>query len=318
MDLNLIRPLLAILEERNVTRAAERLHLSQPATSASLARLRRHFNDELLTRSGRLYELTPFAQTLLPMVEEAVQRVNAAMEIRSGFDPTSSERSFEIAASDYSAVMLIEPLRRILSREAPNVSVDFVPIGPEHIDLSSLNRVDLLVGPMGYSFPGRSRQLFRDSFVAVLDEANPVLDEEVVTLTRLAELPHAVGYFGESITTPADRMLESFGFSHLATAQVRGLLALPMLVQGTDLVALVPRMLALRSMRSARLAMLDFPVEVEAVLVEAMYWHPVRDDDPATLWLRDVLKRSSQDLHKTHAEMLVPVRTVTIDAADTT
>ena len=316
LDLNLLPALLVLLEERNVTRSAERLKLSQPATSAALGRLRRHFHDELLARTGRTYELTPFAQTLLPVVQDTVRRINSTIEFRTGFDPSTSERSFEIAASDYSAVMLIEPLRRILAQEAPKVAVDFVPLSPSYEDISALIRVDILVGPMGYGLPGKSRQLFRDAFVAVVDASNPILREPVLTSSLLARLPHAVGFFGQTITTPADRLLESLGFAVRPAAKVSGLQALPLLVEGTDLVALVPRMLALRASSSAKLAILEFPVEVEAALVEAMHWHPTRMEDPATQWLRDVLRRASQQLHVETGAGSGSIRTVAIDAAD--
>lgn len=169
---------------------------------------------------------------------------------------------------------------------------------------------------MGYSLPGQSRQLFRDAFVAIVDVAHPVLQESDLAVTHLARLPHAVGYFGNSITTPADRLLESLGSAQRATAKMRGLLALPMLVEGTDLMALVPRMLAIRASRGGRLAILDFSVEVEAILVESMYWHPSHSEDPATLWLRDVLKRASEALHETHGQTPAPRRTVDIGGMD--
>lgn len=316
LDLNLLLPLLVLLEERNVTRSAERLNLSQPATSAALGRLRRHFHDELLTRAGRSYQLTPFAQTLLPVVQDTVRQVNATVEFGTRFDPATSERSFEIAASDYSAVMLIEPLRRILAAEAPHVAVDFVPLSASFEELSSLTKIDILVGPMGYSLAGKSRQLFRDSFVAVVDASNPILNEAVLTASRLSQLPHAVGFFGQTIITPADRLLEALGFARRPAAKVSGLQALPLLVEGTDLVALVPRMLALRAGSNAKLAILEFPVELEAVLVEAMYWHPTRMEDPATRWLRDVLKRAAQNLNTAPAAAPNNLRTVTIDTID--
>lgn len=308
LDLNLLRPLRALLEERSVTKAAETLELSQPAMSAALARLRRHFDDELLARAGRSYELTPFAHSLLPLVGAAVHGVESALEARKSFDPASSERSFEIAASDYSAVMLIEPLRRILAQEAPGVSVSFASIGSQHTDLSALSKVDLLVGPMGYSLPGQSRQLFRDAFVAVVDSRHPVLLEQYPKVQSLAALPHAVGRFGESITTPVDRLLEALESPRTASAQVGGLVALTLLVEGTDLVAFVPRMLAMKAGRGGGIAILDFPVELEAVLVESMYWHPSRAEDPATLWLRDTLKRAAGQLHQIYAESPILTR----------
>src|SRR3954454_19748276 len=93
-DLNLLLPLRVLLEEGNVTRAGRRLALSQPAMSAALARLRRKFDDELLTKTGRDYELTPFAQELLPEVQHALRLMGRALRVEEVFDPASSERTF--------------------------------------------------------------------------------------------------------------------------------------------------------------------------------------------------------------------------------
>ena len=114
LDLNLLPHLQVLLELRNISRAAERLQLSQPATSAAMARLRRHFDDELLVRNGRTYDLTPFAQSLVPLVDEAMLHIQRATRVRSGFDPATSEREFVIAASDYAAALIVGPLRGIL------------------------------------------------------------------------------------------------------------------------------------------------------------------------------------------------------------
>ena len=160
VDLNLLPSLQALLELRNVSRAAERMHLSQPAMSAALGRLRRHFNDELLVRAGRGYELTPFAQALAPRVERALTDVQDAMQLRSEFDPASSDRRFVLAASDYVTGVLIRHLRALIAVEAPGVSVDYVPTSRASIrpGLESFGSVDLIVGPMGFDLQGNTRR----------------------------------------------------------------------------------------------------------------------------------------------------------------
>jgi len=298
LDLNLLPHLQVLLELRNITRAAERLQLSQPATSAAMARLRRHFDDELLVRNGRTYELTPFAQSLVPLVDEAMLHIQRATRIRSGFDPATSEREFVIAASDYAAALIVGPLRGILREEAPGVSVDFVPTTGFQGQLADYSKIDLLVGPTGYDMQGTSKQVFRDSFVAVTDAANPLLEQSRLTLSDLAAVPHAVGYFGEGISTPADRLFETAGVKRKVAAVVAGFLSLPLLVEGTDLVALVPGMLAARAQRGANIAVLHLADEAEVSLVEAMYWHPSQAEDPASVWLRSVVQRSCARLHE--------------------
>lgn len=314
LDLNLLPQLQVLLELRNVSRAAERLGLSQPATSAAMARLRRHFDDELLVRNGRTYDLTPFAHSLVPLVDEAMLHIQRATRVRSVFDPGNSEREFVIAASDYAAALIVGPLRRILREEAAGVSVDFVPTanGIQGI-LADYLKIDLLVGPMGYRMQGAAKQLFRDSFVVVLDSGNPLLELPRLTLKDLAGVPHAVGYFGDGISTPADKLFEAAAIDRRVGAIVEGFLSLPLLVEGTDLVALVPRMLASRSQRGAGIAVVEFAPEAEASLVEAMYWHPSQTEDPASLWLRSVVQRSCARLHETFP---VTAHHVAIGAAD--
>ncbi|MBD7996308.1 LysR family transcriptional regulator [Arthrobacter sp. Sa2CUA1] len=320
IDLNLLPTLQILLRLRNVSRTAEHLQLSQPATSAALSRLRRYFDDELLVRSGRHYELTPLAQDLVPLVDEALLSLDRVTGIRNRFEPATSDREFVIAASDYVAAMVAEPLRRVLQLEAPGVSVDIIPTSMVRVDQSDFTRWDLIVGPTGYSFPGSKKAVFRDSFVAVVDSGNPVLDRDPLHAADLGGLPHAVGYFGESIKTPADLFWETLGIERKVAAHVSGLLALPLLVEGTDLVALLPKMLALKAQRGANISLIEFPVESEPVLVEAMFWHPSRTEDPANLWLRSVVQRACAQLHEnlaiSHRDRSV-IRSATIDGVDT-
>ncbi|MCQ1999907.1 LysR family transcriptional regulator [Arthrobacter zhaoxinii] len=297
IDLNLLPTLQALLRLRNVSRAAEHLQLSQPATSAALSRLRRYFDDELLVRSGRHFELTPLAQDLIPLVDEALQGLDRVTGIRSRFDPFTSDREFTIAASDYAATVVLEPLRRILQVEAPDVSVNVVSGEAMPLHQADFTRCDLMVGPTGYFLPGEKKAVFRDSFVAVVDSGNPILQADPLRAEDLGGLPHAVGNFGASIKTPADLFWETLGVERRVAAQVSGLLALPLLVEGTDLVAVVPKMLALKSQRGAGISIIEFPAESGPVLVEAMFWHPTRAEDPASLWLRSVVQRACAQRH---------------------
>src|SRR5688572_30505040 len=118
-DLNLLLFLRVLLEEGNVTRAGTRLDVGQPAMSAALAKLRRRFDDELLVRAGRDYELTPLARDLLPEVQRAVRLISRALDLENSFDPATSARTFRLAMSDYAVAVLHEPLVRRLRETAP-------------------------------------------------------------------------------------------------------------------------------------------------------------------------------------------------------
>jgi DNA-binding transcriptional LysR family regulator len=297
LDLNLLWALHALLEHRNVSRAAEKINLSQPATSAALARLRRHFDDELLVRVGREFRLTPLAQVLGPLVASAVEQVQNALDVRSTFDPHSSHRNFVIGASDYAITVLLGPLRRVLRTEAPEVAVTFEAMPHDDSDLEMyLLQVDLLVGPVGYGIPGKTDVLWRDDYVAVLDAANPAAEGGSLSLEALNELPHAVGRFGSGVVTAADRLLDELGVKRRVVARVNGLLALPLMVRDTDLVALVPRRLAHRFAALGGLAVAEIPGAERAQLVEAIHCLPSRSADPALQWLRGRILRAASTL----------------------
>jgi len=292
LDLNLLRPLGALLATTSVSRSAELLQMSQPVMSQSLSKLRTHFDDPLLIRDGNTYIRTPLGEALLPLVNEALSRVDIAEDIKATFDSGASNRTFVIAASDYAAATILSPLRSILAREAPGVGVEVITTSGRRAHRMDFSHCDLVVGATGYSLPGLSTTLFTDEFVAVIDAGHPILDREAIDIRDVALLPNATGYFGDQIATPVDRVFEDLGLTRHIAAQVSGLLALPLLVESTDLIAFVPRLLALKAQRGANLVILEMPQDARAQLVEAMYWPASRDSESASLWLRGVVKRA--------------------------
>lgn len=297
VDLNLLPMLQALLELRSVSKAADRAHITQPSMSGALAKLRRHFGDELLVRSGRGYELTPFAQSLARRVNQTLVDVQETMQFRTEFDPGSSDRTFVIAASDYATTTLIRPLRRLMAETASQVSVRFlrsssIKPGPEEF-----SSIDLLVGPMGYDFGGNSRQLFRDDFVVVMDAMNPLLSLAELTVEDIAGAPLAMGEFGPGVMTPPVRFFRERGLDPTVVAEVSGWQSVPMLVSGTDLVALAPRRLATRMHPDPAITVVEFAPHLEIAVVESMYWNPMQETDPANSWLRMSLQEVSQELN---------------------
>ena len=183
VDLNLLVALRALLEEGNVTRAGERIGLGQPAMSAALARLRRHFDDELLVRVGRDLELTPFARSLLPRVRESVLLLGDALRVNDGFEPATSERTFTVTLSDYALAVLHEPVRRQIKKAAPGVRLAFADLAEDLLGSErALLRQDLLVGPPGLGFAGRHAPLFGDRLVCVVDGANPYVEKGLLSM----------------------------------------------------------------------------------------------------------------------------------------
>ena len=285
-DLNLLLPLKVLLEEGNVTRAGQRLELSQPAMSAALARLRRRFDDELLVRAGRDYELTPLARELLPEVQHAVRLLARALELEDDFDPSTSERTFRMAMSDYAIAVVHEPLVRLLGASAPGVRLSIQNLGP---DARSSDRVllehDALIAPLGFGFPGDSKPLWRDRMVIIAARENPRLVEGRLTLDDLAQLGHAVSSFGPGILTPADRAFGELGIDRRIALQVKEFLPLPFVIEGTDLIAVVPERQARIHVREDGPVVLVQPPFDEVVLAEGYWYAHDRLSDPAHRWL---------------------------------
>jgi DNA-binding transcriptional LysR family regulator len=284
-DLNLLLPLKVLLEEGNVTRAGQRLELSQPAMSAALARLRRRFDDELLVRSGRDYELTPFARDLLPEVQHALRLMGAALHLEDEFDATTSRRTFRLAMSDYAIAVLHEPLVRLVEAEAPGVRLSIEPLTPGVRESpTTLIEHDALIAPLGIGFPGESRAFWRDRMVILADRANPRVDGGL-TLDDLAALPHAAASFGPGVLTPVDRAFGELHVDRRIALQVYGFLPLAFVIEGTDMVAVVPERLARVVARDdGPLTVVELPFE-ELVLAEGYWFAPDRLSDPAHRWL---------------------------------
>jgi len=289
IDLNLLIALGALLEERNLTRAGEKTNMSQPAMSGALARLRRHFDDELLVRDGRQYQLTPLARRLLPDVRDALRQVERTLEARPEFDPATSTRTFSLVMSDYAVTVLVDPLLRRVHEEAPQVGLTVHPLPP---DLAESDRGmlqhDLVIGPLGFSFPGESEEIFRDRFVCIVDPGNSRLAGGALSLADFGELPHAVATFGQrEMLNQAESALEALGVPRNIQVTTEGWLPLPFVVAGTELVAVVPERLARRVASTAGVAVCEPPFGT-IELLEAVWWHPTRSGDQAVRWMRAI------------------------------
>lgn len=291
-DMNLLRPLQALLEERNVSRAAVRIQLSQPATSAALRRLRSYYNDELLVRVGRTMELTPFARALLPSVTNGLAEIRPIIEAKSMFTPSTSDRRFVLAATDYMTALIAGPLLSVFRTQAPNAAIDFVPLEASNEGLNRYERIDAVLGPDEYAIPGSREHLFTDGFVVLGDHTNLIFHTPEPAVRLLESVPHAVAYLTNPDYPAAEELLAHLGINRRISARLFGLASLPLLVSNTDMVALVPRLLAIGATHIGSLRYAEFPPEVEPKLRESIHWHPRNDTDPALLWLRSALKQA--------------------------
>ena len=196
-DLNLLVALDALLRECNVTQAGNRLNLSQPAMSGALARLRGHFQDELLVSVGRRMVRTPLGDALVEPVRDILLQVRGTLESRSGFDPATSTRHLKIAASDYViAILMADALRRVRC-EAPHITFDLRPLGPRADEALDNAELDFLIAPASAEFEAHASEvLFEDTFTCVAWSGNSAVGDTLSPEDYL-NLGHVVVNVGE-------------------------------------------------------------------------------------------------------------------------
>jgi DNA-binding transcriptional LysR family regulator len=293
LDLNLLLSLDALLDQRGVTRAAQQLGLSQPALSASLARLRRHFGDELLTRVGNEYRLTPLAAQLKPRVRLALEGVERVFTAQPEFDPAESTREFSLLMSDYACAVLGSSLAGLLAREAPSARLRLAHNTPEAVDRAdqTLLTTDLLVLPHGFVTDLPHADLLRDRWVLLVAADNPDVGASIA-LEELEALPWVATYYGPTASTPAARVLRMLGIEPRVEVVTESFLTIPWLVAGSRRIALLQERLVRLLPEAVPVRAVPCPFDA-GTLVDAMWWHPVYDRDPEHAFFRDLVTRAA-------------------------
>jgi DNA-binding transcriptional LysR family regulator len=283
-DLSLLMSLDAVLAERNVSRAAARLGVTQPALSAQLARLREMFGDPLLIATARGMVPTPRAEALQDPLHDALERLRGLICQELPFDPATASNTLRIAASDFIHRVLILP--EVLTRAAPNMRVVLLTFDPQRAWQQIENgEVDLLIAAEHLTpKAARARRLFQEDLVFIQRPGHPrgtgrVTVDEFCALDHVQASPE-----GDSSDTAMDEVLAAQGRSRRIAVSVPSFLLVPSLVMRTDLVALVPRCLALNFPDA--LAMYAPPLAVPGYAILAS-WHQRRQMDAAHVWLRE-------------------------------
>ncbi|MEV6001483.1 LysR family transcriptional regulator [Streptomyces griseomycini] len=289
LDLNLVVALRALLEERNVTRAGRRVGLSQPAMSAALAKLRRHFDDDLLARVGGHYELTALGQVLVDRTTAVCGLLERLFTSQADFDPAVESREFTLAATDYSVTVFGAELARAFDRDAPGIRVRFtqIPVGIMEEPGALLSAVDGMILPHGIISGFPATELFQDHWVFLVAEDNHEVGDHL-TRDDVARLPWVT--YLRVYDSPAVRQLGMLGIEPRVDVSVDSFSALPFLVAGTRRIALIPARLAERLRGTAPVRMMKPPYE-SVPLQEALWWHPVHTRDAAHIWLRETAAR---------------------------
>ncbi|HEY8985845.1 MAG TPA: LysR family transcriptional regulator [Streptomyces sp.] len=296
LDLNLVVALRALLEERNVTHAGRRIGLSQPAMSAALARLRRHFDDDLLSRVGGRYELTALGLALLDRTVTACDLLERVFTSQAVFDPAHEEHEFTLFGSDYAVAVFGADLARAVHAEAPGVRLHFRQTPADLIEdiAAALSTADGLLMPHGIIGDFPTVELYRDRWVYLVADDHPDVGEQL-TLDDLARLPWVT--YRRTYDAPAARQLGMLGIEPRVEVSVDSFQLIPLLVAGTRRVALVQGHLADRLDGLLPVRVMEPPYDA-VPLQEALWWHPVHTHDAAHIWLRETAARVAKSLGK--------------------
>jgi len=291
-DLNLLIVFTILAEERNVTRAAKRLLLSQPAVSRALQRLRDMFRDDLLIRTSAGYEPTPKGQRLLHELESTLPRLDRLLS-GSDFDPATEEALFRIAATDHATHVLCPLLCRTVLPMARKVVFNFLPLHDAQFEATEKGRIDLLlVADDGTAPSNLAREIiFEVDFVCVVAKKSPF--KRALTLEQYLGADHiGIDIIGGIQTIPEKRLSAIGAKRHCPIVVPYHLAALRSLV-GTDLVATVPRSIAELEASNPSLRIIKAPALL-GTFKYLMAWHPRMNTDAAHSWLRSMVRESGR------------------------
>ena len=294
IDFNLLVTLDALLAERSVSRAAQRLNLSQPALSAQLARLRAMLGDPLFVPSHRGMTPTPLALGLQAPLAAALARLRDVVTSARAFDPARDEFTLHVACSDYVQSALLLDFTLALRRAAPGLRIALRPADSARLEAQmEQGDVDLAVlTPEGIAESLRSRPLFEERYVFIARRGHPALRRPLDT-RRFCELEHVmVSPRGGSFTTPVDEVLDAQGLRRRVVVSASTFHSVLDLVERSDLVALVPARMV--EGRNVRVRVLAPPLPVPGFAIH-MAWHDRNHRDAVQRWVRERLAAFAQD-----------------------
>lgn len=298
LDLNLLRYLVVLVQEASVSRAADRLGLTQPAMSAALKRLRERFDDPILVRSGQVMTPTPRAFEMVDQLAPLLAGVKDMIDGRGRFEPQRSHRQFTLMGSDYVQFFVLPPLCEQLQRQGTQITLEQRPANPSKIEpWMESGQVDLGIGYLETPPPAlRSRLLFADRQVCLVRTGHPATQapftlERYAAMSHVAISPGGAGIYGRRI----DALLKAQGVRRRVVLTLPSFLAMPYVVSRTDYIATVPGRFAHYFAALLPLDVVKPPLPLPAFEI-SMFWHERVHHDLPHVWLRQEVIEATRAL----------------------
>lgn len=292
LDLHALECFDVLMRERSVSRAAERLGMSQSSASELLARLRERFGDPLLVRAREGMVPTPHALALLPQVRSTLEQLRGLLDRNQAFDPGAAAERFRIATSDYAQLLLMPTLAGKFQAEAPGCGIDILPVHIQRIEPAlEAGEIDLAIAFHPDPPPGLRRSpLFSDRYVCIARRGDPrttapMSAEQFAALPHISVAPSGLSYFSSVV----DSALESAGLARRVVISSPHFLLAAHLVSQSDMVLALPRQAALALVDIMPLQVVEIPLPMRSVEV-AMYWHERAHHSRPLQWLREQVR----------------------------
>jgi LysR family transcriptional regulator, nod-box dependent transcriptional activator len=296
LDLNLIIYLDALLAERSVSRAAERVHISQSAMSDALARLRVYFKDKLLVQVGRSMVPTPLAASMLQPIRDILLQVDSIASTKVQFDPRSSRRNISILASDYVTDVLLNKALLRMSSEAPGVTAEIRPFTGSFVQDFEQGNLDILITPRGFATERHpSATLYTEDFVCVVWKGNKKIGRRL-TFDQYKDLGHIRVTLGDwRISTYDEWFLKHRGDIRRIELVMPSFRMALQFVTGTERILTCHRRHARMYAEQYDLKSVKAPFDIPPIELQ-MQWHKYRDQDPALAWFRELLQSVAKNI----------------------
>lgn len=294
LDLNLFIVLEALVREHSVTRAADRLGLSQPAVSAALKRLRQQLGDPLLVRTRDGMLPTPRAQEIYASLGHSLDSIQNVLQDGPAFTPERTQRSFNVMLSDIGEIVYLPRLIARLQRTAPGIRLTIRRlVRPRVSEELGSGRIDLAIGWVDRAGDVFRDDLFKEDFVCIVRPKHPRIGRRRLTLSQFASEWHLVvgrADAGPDVFLRATNTTQEMGFSKAVRERkvallVPHFLAVPNIIANTDLLCVVPRQLGQVYEALGQVQIVPLPVKCESFAV-SQFWHKRFDTDQGNAWLR--------------------------------